>query len=47
MTDHRIPITTSGLEDAMEGGETLDMLVRELEIRDEEDGVEGILERDD
>jgi len=28
----------------MEGGETLDMIVRELEIRDEEDGVEGILE---
>jgi hypothetical protein len=31
------------LEDAMEGGETLDMVVRELEIRDEEDGVEAIL----
>ncbi|GAA5828362.1 hypothetical protein JCM5353_004806 [Sporobolomyces roseus] len=44
LTDHRIPITSSGLEDAMEGGETLDMIVRELEIRDEEDGVEGILE---
>jgi len=27
----------------MEGGETLDMVVRELEIRDEEDGVEAIL----
>ncbi|GAA5939136.1 Mrf1p [Sporobolomyces koalae] len=44
LTDHRIPITTSGLEDAMEGGETLDMVVRELEIRDEEDGVESILQ---
>lgn len=27
----------------MEGGETLDMVARELEIRDEEDGVEAIL----
>ncbi|GAA5883075.1 hypothetical protein JCM16303_006078 [Sporobolomyces ruberrimus] len=43
LTDHRIPITTSGLEDAMEGGETLDMVARELEIRDHEDGVEAIL----
>ncbi|GAA5989988.1 hypothetical protein JCM5350_002359 [Sporobolomyces pararoseus] len=43
LTDHRIPITTSGLEDAMEGGETLDTVARELEIRDEEDGVEAIL----
>ncbi|GAA5912063.1 uncharacterized protein JCM6883_007097 [Sporobolomyces salmoneus] len=46
LTDHRIPITTSGLEDAMEGGETLDMVVRELEIRDEEDAVEAILQEE-
>ncbi|GAA5959190.1 hypothetical protein JCM21900_001422 [Sporobolomyces salmonicolor] len=43
LTDHRIPITTSGLEDAMDGGETLDMVSRELEIREEEEAIEAIL----
>lgn len=47
ITDHRIPITSSGLEDAIEGGETLDMIVRELELRDEHDGVESILLEDE
>ncbi|GAA6064579.1 hypothetical protein JCM10212_006463 [Sporobolomyces blumeae] len=45
LTDHRIPITTSGLDDAMDGGETLDLIARELEIRDEEDAVEAILDK--
>ncbi|SGY77045.1 BQ5605_C005g03546 [Microbotryum silenes-dioicae] len=43
LTDHRIPLTISGLADAMEGGETLDMVARELQIREEEDGIEDIL----
>ncbi|GAA5877917.1 hypothetical protein JCM1840_002946 [Sporobolomyces johnsonii] len=46
LTDHRIPITTSGLEDAMDGGETLDMVSRELEIREEEEAIEAILAGD-
>lgn len=39
-------MTISGLDDAMEGGETLDMISRELEIMEEEDGLEAILESD-
>lgn len=44
ITDHRIPLTISGLSDAMEGGETLDMVARELEIMEEEDQLAEILE---
>lgn len=44
ITDHRIPLTVSGLSDAMEGGETLDMVSRELEIMEEEDALSEILE---
>lgn len=43
VTDHRIPLTISGLSDAMEGGETLDMVSRELEIKEEEENLEAIL----
>ncbi|SCV69450.1 BQ2448_2470 [Microbotryum intermedium] len=43
LTDHRIPLTISGLADAMEGGEMLDMVARELQIREEEDSIEDIL----
>jgi hypothetical protein len=42
ITDHRIPLTISGLADAMEGGETLDMITRELEIKEEQEYVEGL-----
>lgn len=44
ITDHRIPLTISGLDDAMQGGETLDMISRELEIMEEQDGLDAILE---
>ena len=43
ITDHRIPLTISGLSDAMEGGETLDMVSRELEIKEEEENLDAIL----
>ncbi|KAL8280665.1 hypothetical protein RQP46_006988 [Phenoliferia psychrophenolica] len=43
ITDHRIPLTISGLDDAMEGGETLDMVSRELEIKEEEENLDAIL----
>ncbi|KAK4699384.1 peptide chain release factor 1, partial [Phenoliferia sp. Uapishka_3] len=43
ITDHRIPLTISGLSDAMEGGETLDMVARELEIKEEEENLDAIL----
>ena len=34
----------SGLSDAMEGGETLDMISRELEIKEEEESLDAILQ---
>lgn len=43
ITDHRIPLTISGLDEAMEGGEVLDLVARELEIKEEEEGLEEIL----
>jgi hypothetical protein len=43
ITDHRIPLTISGLADAMEGGETLDIISRELEIKEEEENLEAVL----
>lgn len=43
ITDHRIGLTISGLSDAFEGGETLDMVSRELEIREEEENLQAIL----
>ncbi|GAA6057951.1 hypothetical protein JCM3770_000647, partial [Rhodotorula araucariae] len=43
LTDHRIPITVSALEEAMEGGEVLDVINRELEESEERERVEDIL----
>ncbi|KPV72556.1 uncharacterized protein RHOBADRAFT_17959, partial [Rhodotorula graminis WP1] len=43
LTDHRIPMTVSALEEAMEGGEVLDHINRELEEREERERVEDIL----
>ncbi|BGP51040.1 Peptide chain release factor 1, mitochondrial [Rhodotorula kratochvilovae] len=43
LTDHRIPMTVSALEEAMEGGEVLDVINRELEEREERERVEDIL----
>ncbi len=43
ITDHRVPITISGLDDVFEGGETLDMVSRELEIKEEEESLDAIL----
>lgn len=43
ITDHRIPLTISGLSDAMEGGETLDMISRELELKEQEEALESII----
>ncbi|KAK4048127.1 Peptide chain release factor 1, mitochondrial [Microbotryomycetes sp. JL201] len=44
VTDHRIPLTVSGLSDAIDGGETLDMISRELEIMEQEDALDELLE---
>ena len=44
MTDHRIPLTISGLSDAIEGGETLDMISRELEIMEQDEALNEILD---
>ncbi|KAK4055407.1 Peptide chain release factor 1, mitochondrial [Microbotryomycetes sp. JL221] len=44
ITDHRIPLTVSGLSDALDGGETLDMITRELEILEQEEMLDDILE---
>ncbi|KAM0752082.1 release factor [Meredithblackwellia eburnea MCA 4105] len=47
VTDHRISLTVSGLEDALEGGETLDLVNRELEAREEQEALEGVLAGED
>ncbi|KAM0790968.1 hypothetical protein ACM66B_004272 [Microbotryomycetes sp. NB124-2] len=44
VTDHRIPLTISGLSDAIDGGETLDMISRELEIMEQEEALDELLE---
>jgi peptide chain release factor 1 len=44
VTDHRIPLTLSGLEEIMEGGEMLDALGRELERKEDEEQLEAMLE---
>lgn len=38
-----MPITISGLDDVFEGGETLDMVSRELEIKEDEENLDAIL----
>ncbi|BGP27076.1 Peptide chain release factor 1, mitochondrial [Rhodotorula toruloides] len=43
LTDHRIPLTLSALEDAMEGGETLDFINGELEEMEHREKMEDIL----
>ncbi|BGP10780.1 Peptide chain release factor 1, mitochondrial [Rhodotorula toruloides] len=43
LTDHRIPLTLSSLEDAMEGGETLDIINGELEEMENREKMEDIL----
>ncbi|PRQ72048.1 peptide chain release factor 1 [Rhodotorula toruloides] len=43
LTDHRIPLTLSALEDAMEGGETLDIINGELEEMENREKMEDIL----
>ncbi|GJN93104.1 hypothetical protein Rhopal_006149-T1 [Rhodotorula paludigena] len=43
LTDHRIPLTTSALEDALQGGETLDMINDALEDGETRETIEDIL----
>ncbi|GAA6009643.1 hypothetical protein JCM10207_004138 [Rhodosporidiobolus poonsookiae] len=44
ITDHRIGLTLSAVEDALEGGESLDMINVGLEEREEKDRLEELLE---
>ncbi|GAA5832005.1 hypothetical protein JCM11251_002782 [Rhodosporidiobolus azoricus] len=43
ITDHRIGLTMTAMEDALEGGETLDFVNRGLEVREEEERLEELL----
>ncbi|GAA5886340.1 hypothetical protein JCM6882_001611 [Rhodosporidiobolus microsporus] len=43
ITDHRIGLTMTAVEDALEGGETLDMINRGLEVKEEAERLEELL----
>lgn len=44
LTDHRIPLTLSALEEAIEGGEVLDIINRELEEREDRERLDDVVE---
>lgn len=43
LTDHRVPLTLSGLEDAMEGGEAIDIVCDQLEAKETEEALDAII----
>ncbi|GAA5992208.1 hypothetical protein JCM10908_001821 [Rhodotorula pacifica] len=44
LTDHRIPLTLSSLEEAISGGEVLDLINRELEEREDRERLDEVVE---
>lgn len=43
VTDHRVPFTITGCADALEGGETLDFLLREVTLWEERENLKSII----
>ncbi|TKA53561.1 hypothetical protein B0A53_03852 [Rhodotorula sp. CCFEE 5036] len=44
LTDHRIPLTLSALEEAVQGGEVLDLINRELEEREDRERLDEVVD---
>ncbi|GAA5873831.1 hypothetical protein JCM3774_000696 [Rhodotorula dairenensis] len=44
LTDHRIPLTVSALEEAVQGGEVLDLINAELEEREDRERLDDVVE---